>query len=231
MQDTNIDNNKAFGFIKLYRSFKDWQWYTEPNTAHLFLHLILSANWETKKWKGRIVKRGQFITSLPGLVLNTGLTLSEIRTSLERLIKSGEICKESTNHNTLITIIKYDSYQDIGDDVSRQIANKSQTNRNPIATTKEVKENKEVKESVCSSHADFVNLKFKKEVDDLKRLMPMSKSEYNKYLDYFNEQCLKKKYSVDQTSFGMFKRVYGNWYKRLDKGQNNSNNKPLPSMD
>tara|TARA_R110002050_G_scaffold17668_4_gene52188 strand:+ start:2069 stop:2746 length:678 start_codon:yes stop_codon:yes gene_type:complete len=225
MQGTEIEINKAVGYIKLYRSFQGWQWYTEPLTAHLFIYLIVSANWETKHWKGRTIERGQFVTSFDKMASNTGLTFSNVRTSIDRLVKSGEILKESTNEYTLITIVKYNSYQDADENDSKQIANKSQSNRNPIATTKEVKE------SVCSSHADFVNLKFKKEVDDLKRLMPMSKSEYNKYLDYFNEQCLKKKYSVDQTSFGMFKRVYGNWYKRLDKGQNNSNNKPLPSMD
>jgi DNA-binding transcriptional regulator YhcF (GntR family) len=87
------------------------------------------------------------------------------------------------------------------------------------------------KEREYSSHADFINDSFKNEVDELKSLMPMSKSEYNKYLDYFNEQCSKQNITINKTKLSMFKRIYGNWHSYCKKDLNNSNYKPLQSMD
>ena len=37
------------GFIKLYRSMLQWEWYDDVNVKVLFLHLLLKANYEEKK--------------------------------------------------------------------------------------------------------------------------------------------------------------------------------------
>lgn len=34
------------GFVAFPRGLIDWEWYTEPNTARLFFHLLLTANWQ-----------------------------------------------------------------------------------------------------------------------------------------------------------------------------------------
>ncbi len=31
------------GFIKIHRSLIDWEWYTEPNTFRVFIHLLMLA--------------------------------------------------------------------------------------------------------------------------------------------------------------------------------------------
>jgi hypothetical protein len=62
-------------------------------------------------WRGIKIKRGQYMTSVAKLSGNTGLTVSQIRTCLNKLQVTGEITSEVTSLNTLITICKYDTYQ------------------------------------------------------------------------------------------------------------------------
>ena len=39
------------GFVAIPRGLTDWEWYSEPNTARLFIHLLLTANWSQKQWQ------------------------------------------------------------------------------------------------------------------------------------------------------------------------------------
>ena len=126
------------GFITLHRKFLAWEWAGEPNMVSLFVHLLLLANHEAKKWQGIEIGRGQLVSSVQSLSAKTGLSVSQIRTGLKRLEMTGEIANKTTNKYSIITICKYDSYQtqavcnDKQND--KQIANESQTNRNQIAT-------------------------------------------------------------------------------------------------
>ena len=49
-----------YGYIQLYRSILDWEWYHDMTTKSVFLHLLLTANYEPQKWRGmhRAVKGG-----------------------------------------------------------------------------------------------------------------------------------------------------------------------------
>ena len=69
---------KSNGFVKLDRGILDWEWYEDTYTARLFFHCILKANWKPGVWKGQPYKRGQFITSLPILAKELGLSLIHI---------------------------------------------------------------------------------------------------------------------------------------------------------
>lgn len=99
------------GFIQLHRQLKDWEWYTDNNVKSLFIHCLLSANFKEKKWRGKTIKRGQFITSLSGISVETGMSIRSIRTAFDKLTETGEILKESTSTFTLVTCCKFDSYQ------------------------------------------------------------------------------------------------------------------------
>ena len=39
------------GFVAIPRGLTDWEWYSEPNTARLFIHLLLTSNWQEKQWQ------------------------------------------------------------------------------------------------------------------------------------------------------------------------------------
>ena len=119
-------------FIKLYDKILKWEWYSDINTFHLFIYLLLKANYKDITWRGRLVRRGQLITSIPKISTDTGLTNRQIRTALEHLVSTGEIADELTdNSNRLgrtITIIKYDEYQTSTDKSTDNTSNKRQTN-------------------------------------------------------------------------------------------------------
>lgn len=117
------------GWIKLYRSMIEWEWYSDINVKVLFLHLLLKANHSDQKWKGIDVKRGQLVTGRKKLSAQTGLSEQSIRTSLDKLKSTNEITIRSTNQNSIITICNYDNYQQ-KDDINQQ-GNQRSTNDQP----------------------------------------------------------------------------------------------------
>ncbi len=111
------------GYIKLFRQLKEWEWYANSNVKALFLHCLLSANFKSKKWEGKVIERGQFVTSLSHLADDLGLSVQNIRTCIQKLEKTGELTKVATSTYTVITVCKFDSYQCFEDD-DKQGANK-----------------------------------------------------------------------------------------------------------
>lgn len=108
------------GFIVIYRDILNWEWYTDVNTAHLFVHCILKANHTDANWRGAEIKRGSFITSLQSLSTETGLTVKQVRNSLEKLEKTGEVANCSTSKYRIITVKNYDMYQNEGKQKGKQ---------------------------------------------------------------------------------------------------------------
>ena len=133
------------GFIKLHRSMLDWEWYKDANTARVFLHLLLVANWQDGKWHGVEVKRGQRLTSYASLAKETRISVQSVRTALSHLISTGEITCEPTNKYTLITIANYEKYQ--GEDADTNTQSNAQNNEkltsNQQATNTQLTTNKE----------------------------------------------------------------------------------------
>jgi hypothetical protein len=107
--------NNAGGFITLHRKILEWEWYKNGNTKDLFFHLLLTANFADTRFQGKTIKRGQIVTSLPSLSTETGMTIQQVRTSLNHLVLTGEITDESCHQYRVITIVKYDDYQKLTD--------------------------------------------------------------------------------------------------------------------
>jgi hypothetical protein len=167
--------------------------------------------------------------------------IKSINRCISNLEKKGLICKRHPNGNRQIKVVLpvrhyVEPSHPNGYHVSNSGVTANQPNGYPPSNPKVDYITKDItkditKEREYSSHADFINDSFKNEVDELKSLMPMSKSEYNKYLDYFNEKCSKQNITINKTRLSMFKRIYGNWHSYCKKDLNISNNKPLSSMD
>ena len=144
------------GFIKLYRQIQNWEWYTDSATVHFFIHCILSANWKDKRWQGKEVKRGQFITSYAHLSMQTGLSVKQIRIRIDRLVDSGEIEYKGASNHSLITVCNYNTYQPKHVEEGKQKANKRHSKGTQRATTKEGKEYKEGKNNYSQRIVDTV---------------------------------------------------------------------------
>lgn len=100
------------GFILLHRKMLEWGWYQDSAVKSVFIHCLLSAAFKRGEWKGRTVKAGQFITSRRQLSLDLGLSERQIRTALEKLQATKELTVESTNAYTVITVTKWNIYQE-----------------------------------------------------------------------------------------------------------------------
>jgi len=100
------------GWISIHRKILDWEWFDDHNTFRLFIFLLLSANYEQALFKGIVVERGQLITSRRTSHLKVGLTEREFRTSLEHLVLSHQVTLKTSHYFTIITICKYDEYQE-----------------------------------------------------------------------------------------------------------------------
>lgn len=130
------------GFILLHRKITEWEWYQNPNTFRVFLHCLLMANYSDGRFEGRDVKRGQFVTSLPKLSVQTKLSVQQVRTALKHLISTGEITDEGTSQYRVITIVKYDEYQKDNRQINSQSTDDQQTvNRQSTDNQQQYKKN------------------------------------------------------------------------------------------
>lgn len=153
-----------FGFIKLHRKIKNWDWIDDPNTFCLFLHLLINANFEDKKWRGINIKRGEFLTSLSKLSKITGLSTQQVRTALNKLKSTQEITIQSTKLNTFIKLTNYNLYQEKNiesntpnnTEINKVVTDEQQSSNKVATTTKEIKEIKEDKKIIIPNFIDQI---------------------------------------------------------------------------
>ncbi|MGI5848801.1 MAG: hypothetical protein ACOX8Q_01815 [Christensenellales bacterium] len=180
------------GYIKLHRSVLKWEWYQDVPVSRLWMYLLLSANYADKRWQGVEIKRGQLITSRQKLAEETGLTVQQVRSAINKLISTNEITTKTTNRFTLITIVKYGYYQDMAmedNQQNNQQSNKRRTNKQPtdnqqITTTKESKEGKKDKKD---NNPPISPLKQK-----YAEAVSMTNDEYMSLIDRFGEPSTKR---------------------------------------
>lgn len=115
-------------YIKISRKLLDWEWYKNINTKVLFIHMLLRANWKDGKFEGKTIPRGSFVSSLPQLSLETGLTVREVRTAIEHLKTTGELTVKSSSKNSVFTINNYSLYQTSDTQIDRQTTDERQAN-------------------------------------------------------------------------------------------------------
>jgi len=137
------------GWIKLHRGLLDWEWYDDSNCFRLFIHLILTVNIKDKKWRGIIIKKGQIVTGRNKLSSETGLSVQQVRTALQKLGKTNEITTQKTPVGTVFTVVNWKKYQSAT--THQPESNHASTREQPESnhastTTKEVQEVKESKE-------------------------------------------------------------------------------------
>ena len=131
------------GYIKLFRKLLNWEWYGDINVKVLFIHCLLKANYQEKKWRGVIVPRGSFITSIASLAEETGLTAQQTRTALDKLKITRNLTIKTTNKFSLVTVINWSVYQ-TDNTVPNQRVTSQQPATNHIQERKEIKNDKNI---------------------------------------------------------------------------------------
>lgn len=132
-------------FIKLQRKMLDWEWYTDSNTKAVFIHCLLKANWKEGRFRGEVVPRGSFITSLQSLSDELNISVRSVRTALDHLISTGELTSKTYPNWRMITVIKYNEYQATDKLADNQLTSNRQATDKQLTTIEEYKNNKNKK--------------------------------------------------------------------------------------
>jgi hypothetical protein len=164
------------GWIKLHRKITEhWIW-SKPEYFQWWVDILMSANFENKKVliKNQVIEcnRGDVLYSYETWANRWKTNKSKAMRFLKMLEKDNMICIKSETVTTRLTICKYDSYQEIGNDSETQVKrnrNASETQVKPTKESKEIKndnnyyndEKKEVvyKTYIADANEDIENFK------------------------------------------------------------------------
>lgn len=141
------------GFVKVFRTFLDWQWFQKPEMVQLWLYLLLKANHQENEWQGMVIGKGQLFVGRNKIQAETGLSEQVIKTCLKRLKSTGEITTQSTNRGTLITIVKWEDFQidtikdnhPINQHINQRLTSDQPTTNQQVTTNKNEKNEKNEK--------------------------------------------------------------------------------------
>lgn len=219
------------GYLAIMRDIKNNEYYKEPLTMRLYEHLLIDANFKDAFWKGELIKRGSKVTSVNNLSLETGLTIKQIRTALEKLIKGKYLAKKTTNKYTLLTLLEYDTITFNSIEEGKPKANKRQANGKPTAIIEEsnninkekIKEIERVNNNL--SHFDFLKLNFEKELLELVTQYKPKIIDWDFCIEKFNNWQYKEPVTIFN-----FKKWLKDEFKPLSNNSNNSRpkNEPRP---
>lgn len=216
--------NEKETFIALFRKMMNWEWYTDVPVKTLFLHCILRANYYDNMFRGKLIKRGSFTTSLNELSIQTGLTIKQIRNAFTKLEKTNEIIKKGANTHTLVTVVNYDKYQledkSKGKQDDNQKTNEGQTKGKQRATNNKVnKENKVNNNTLKENKKEKFVIPTVEEVELFCKENDLDiDSQY--FIDYYNSNgwCVGRQKMKD------WKATARNWDRRANP---NKKKKPL----
>lgn len=127
------------GFVKLPNDLKEWEWFDDKETTHVYLWLLLSAAWSDRRYKGTEIKRGQVVTTQFEMAKECGITRQKLRTILERLVSTKKITQTPTTKFSIITLLDYDCATDGQPTNNQQITNEQPTNNQPSLYNKKDK--------------------------------------------------------------------------------------------
>ena len=153
------------GFIKLYRSILNWEWWNDDKTFRVFIFLLLNANWEDTRYRGHIISKGSLVCGRKKLAKSLGMSEQSVRTSLEHLKSTNEITIKPTNKFSIITIVNWEKFQGQAQQTNQQT---NQQINQRLTTYKEYKEYKEEKKK-ANQFLNYANNNSSYDWDEINR--------------------------------------------------------------
>lgn len=153
------------GYILLWRQFMETSFFTDSIAVHLAVYLLLEANHKPRNitFNGSelTIYRGQTITGRQKISEALGMNESIVYRKLMLLERTGFCTIKSNNRFSIITICKYEEFQNPKKN-GEQLANNKRTTSEQLANTpNELKELKELKnKNICEVEIlNFLNQK------------------------------------------------------------------------
>ena len=136
--------DESNSFIKLHRKFLSWEWYDDPATKSVFIHLLLIASWKDAKWRGIELKAGELIRTNDNLAKELKMSVQSVKTAISHLQSTGELTCRKVGRIRIITVKNWGRYQ-----TANLISTASSTDQQPNSNLKPTayKEYKELKNS------------------------------------------------------------------------------------
>lgn len=163
-------------FIKIDKEILNSYCFSNPNHLKIWIWMLVKANYKKcfvpiNSGRGIStieVDRGQFIFGRFKAEEELNLNGSLIYRTLQKFEELGQINLQSNNQYTIITICKYDDYQNKNDKNEQQINNERTTNEQSLNnertiieqslnTSKEVLEDKEYKEDIRNKGENLIS--------------------------------------------------------------------------
>ena len=186
--------NEKNGWVKLHRKMLDNP-IIMKDAEHLavWMYLLLNATHAEYPalFKGKKITLlpGQLITGCISIGKQLSITESKVRRILNDFIIDGQIDRQTSNKNSLITILNWDVYQNFDGQNDNQVTDKRRTSDGQVTTNKK---NKNVKndKNVINTYSDIPELnaailefvKFRKSIKK-----PMTDNAVNLMLNKLNK--------------------------------------------
>lgn len=176
--------------ISLNRKIMEWEWYTEPKTSHLFIHCLLRANFKDNRYQGIAIKRGQFLTSIAKLSIETGLSFQEVRTALKRLNATHELTQEKHSQYSIITVNNYNKYQENLKKITRKTTSEQQAINKQLTTNNN--DNNEINNTYIYKETENKKTKMDPYINPVKKVFSQEYEKiFNNKARLSNQMCHK----------------------------------------
>jgi len=198
------------GYIRLFRKFVEWEWYSNVNDRLVFIHCLLSANWKDGYFEGEKIPRGSFVTSYQKLAKEIGISVQNVRTSINHLKSTSNLTSKKTNKYSIITINNYEKYQETNKQINNQLtSNQQATNNNRRNNNKG-----RIKESISK---DIPKKVFTK--PSLEQIQEYCKErcnnvDFERFYDFYES----KGWMVGSNKMKDWKACVRTWEKKSDRG-------------
>jgi hypothetical protein len=206
------------GWIKLHRKFLEWEWYDDNNTKILFLHCLLMANHKDKKYRGILVKRGEFLTSYELLAKQTHLSVRSVRTSLKKLKSTHEVTSESSRQGTRIQVVNYDSYQKVTYEATHE---RHTSDIRATSNKNEKNEKNNIEHSFLKPSIEEIYRYFLENENNLSEEVALRESK--KFFHFYES----KNWMVGKTKMKSWRSAVSGWITRNPEIQNTKNKKTI----
>lgn len=219
------------GWIKLHRKILDNEIWNDVTTFRLFTLLLLRASHKDGiKTKSIVINRGQYLRSYSKLAEDLEfkegrgfkkVSKSTIKRSVQKLIDAGIVTVSETDSGTVFTIVKYEDYQGVEDDIDNISETDSGTlterTQNEGGTNPEQEQElknlriKELKESTTADAIAFYQ-------NNVGMIRPSITEEM---LDWINDlgdvmviEALKRSLDQNKPSWGYTKGILKSWHEK-----------------
>lgn len=130
------------GWVSIHRKIMELSWFNKSDYVHLWLYLLLKANYQDKEiYIGNekvLVKRGELLTSRNKLSEVVHVQESKIYRILKCFENEHQIEQRKTKKYTVISIVNYDKYQKNEQVVEQQMNNKRTTDEQSMNTNNNI---------------------------------------------------------------------------------------------